>query len=250
MTHVFYFGYRRWTRSILISLLNHKSDTWKIERVLSPEKSDVSFAALGLPHTIIDPKNIYTPELVSQLTKYKHIVLLFYGWSWMIPKELYERYTCLILHPSPLPKYRGGSPIQNQILAGETTSAVSIIQTAAAVDAGDIYLQLPFSLKGNLSAILHRIASVGARATIQVLNEIATKKAHPYPQDETQATIAKRRKPQESEITVEEIKNSTARELYNKIRSLAAPYPLPFIMAKDGRKIFITGAKLDPHEIF
>ena len=28
-----------------------------------------------------------------------------------------------MLHPSPLPKYRGGSPIQNQIINGEKKSA-------------------------------------------------------------------------------------------------------------------------------
>ncbi len=249
MIKVFYFGYRRWARSILLELLRHKNNMWRISEVFSPTQSDESFDALGIPHKAIDPKNIYSPMLWAELALHKPAVLLFYGWSWMIPPQLYEHYTCLILHPSPLPKYRGGSPIQNQIIAGETTSAVSIIATVAAVDAGDIYAQLPFSLKGNLSDIFARIVKGGTKTTKQVLDEIATSTAHPHRQDTSQATTAKRRKPSESEITTDEIKTSTARELYNKIRALGKPYPLPYIVGKDGKKVLITGAKLDPHEI-
>ena len=42
--------------------------------------------------------------------------MLFYGWSWKIEEEIYANYMSIMLHPSDLPKFRGGSPIQNQIL--------------------------------------------------------------------------------------------------------------------------------------
>ena len=38
--------------------------------------------------------------------------VLFYGWSWIVPEEIIKGYNCVMLHPSPLPKYRGGSPIR------------------------------------------------------------------------------------------------------------------------------------------
>ena len=47
-----------------------------------------------------------------------------------------------------------------------------------------------------------------------------------------------------SEIKIDEIKNCTAKELYNKIRSLQDPYPNAFIKCKDGTKLFITHTKL------
>ena len=43
-------------------------------------------------------------------------IILFYGWSSIIPNEIIDKYKCLMLHPSALPKFRGGSPIQNQII--------------------------------------------------------------------------------------------------------------------------------------
>ena len=47
-----------------------------------------------------------------------------------------------------------------------------------------------------------------------------------------------------SEITIEELENCTVKELYNKIRCLADPYPNAFIKTKDG-KLYITGAKYE-----
>ena len=53
-------------------------------------------------------------------------LVLFYGWSWVVSEKIIGSFNCIMLHPSPLPKYRGGSPLQNQIIAGETLSAVTL----------------------------------------------------------------------------------------------------------------------------
>ena len=66
-----------------------------------------------------------------------------------------------MLHPSPLPKYRGGSPIQNQIINGEKNSAVTLFKMTRNLDDGDIYKQIPFSLKGSLDDIFNRIIKLG-----------------------------------------------------------------------------------------
>ena len=58
------------------------------------------------------------------------------------------------------------------------------------------------------------------------------------------ATYYKRRKPSESEITFEEIKNKTSIYLKNKIRMLEDPYPNAYIKNKDGKKIEIEKIKL------
>ena len=49
-----------------------------------------------------------------------------------------------MLHPSPLPKYRGGSPIQNQIINGESKSAVTLFKINNKIDQGDIIYQKEF----------------------------------------------------------------------------------------------------------
>ena len=75
-------------------------------------------------------------------------MILTYGWSHYLSKDLRDIAPCLVLHPSPLPLYRGGSPIQNQIIEGETKSAVSIIYAEDELDKGDILYQNEIDFTG------------------------------------------------------------------------------------------------------
>ena len=42
--------------------------------------------------------------------------IFFIHWSKLIPENIYKNYNCIQFHSSNLPRGRGGSPIQNQIL--------------------------------------------------------------------------------------------------------------------------------------
>ena len=85
-------------------------------------------------------------------------LVLFIGWSWIVPKNFISRNTCVCFHPSDLPKYRGGSPIQNQIIRGEKNSAVTLFLMSEKMDAGPIVFQESMSLSGSLDDIFNRIA--------------------------------------------------------------------------------------------
>lgn len=173
--------------------------------------------------------------LNKKILKLKPNIILFYGWSWIIKKNIYNKFSCFMLHPSPLPKYRGGSPIQNQIINGEKKSAVTIFKINEILDGGDIYFQKKFSLKGSLDEIFNRIISLGTEGSLKILNQknIKIKK-----QNHRKATFFKRRKPEDSEITIKEIKNKSAEYIHNKIRMLDDPYPNAFIKLKN-KKIYI-----------
>ena len=47
-----------------------------------------------------------------------------------------------MLHPSSLPQYRGGSPIQNQIIDGIKESEVCIFKMEKEIDSGQIIKEL------------------------------------------------------------------------------------------------------------
>ena len=53
-------------------------------------------------------------QLIKDETKVD--LFLFIGWSEIISKNIVDKNMCFCLHPSLLPKYRGGSPLQNQII--------------------------------------------------------------------------------------------------------------------------------------
>ncbi len=68
-------------------------------------------------------------------------VLAAYGK--IIPKEILDIFEVGIIniHPSLLPKHRGPTPIESAILAGDSSTGVSIMRLATQMDAGPIFTQ-------------------------------------------------------------------------------------------------------------
>lgn len=180
-------------------------------------------------------------------------VVFAVGWSEMISPEDYNRIPTFVLHPSPLPRYRGGSPIQHQILAGEAVSAVTIFKLTdeyPEVDSGPIAWQMPYSLEGPLAEILQRIATVGARGVIDVIRAMEDGSLALMPQRLSPGNLHafKRRTPAESEITPAELREGDGRWLADKVRCLADPYPNAFIRTADGGRLLIREAVYEPPE--
>ena len=179
-------------------------------------------------HLIIDREDKLSRDAIEQ---FNPDLILFYGWSQIIPRSITSEFKCLMLHPSPLPYYRGGSPIQNQIIRNEDTSAVTIFIMDDGIDTGSILAQEEISLADSLSHVFDRIMEVGTRLTNKILSEAC----EPRGQSKTEGSYYSRRNPALSEITGKELDSQSARFLFNKIRMLQDPYPEPFYVCSDGR---------------
>tara|TARA_R100001443_G_scaffold115277_1_gene132673 strand:+ start:1333 stop:1992 length:660 start_codon:yes stop_codon:yes gene_type:complete len=213
-------GYRQWALDIYNSL--YATQVFKT--------MDVQFDVLIMEE--FDEKKI---------RDYKPTYILFYGWSDIIDEKIINDFECIMLHPSPLPKYRGGSPIQNQIIRGEKDSAVTLFMMDEGIDTGDIIAQEYLSLDGNMDDIFERIAEIGLRLTKDILTNGFKRKK----QNESEASYYSRRKPSESEIFIDELKSLDGEYLHNKIRMLQDPYPNAFIRTSDGRKLKIKLTELE-----
>ena len=100
--------------------------------------------------------------------------------------ELFEPEGILNVHPSLLPKYRGASPIESAILAGDTEFSVSVMKLAKAMDAGPIYYQRTFAgLPLNKSEIYRTLAQAGAEWIAENIENLP----EPTAQDEAKATF-------------------------------------------------------------
>ena len=208
-------GYRNWALKIYDALAESTKHQFLILR--SNEQYDE------------EAVNFFKPDLV-----------LFYGWSWIISDKIINNFRCVMLHPSALPRYRGGSPIQNQIIDGVTESAVTLFLMTDKVDAGPILQQKIMSLSGTLDEVLDRICFTGIELTKLLLKDDFV----PITQNEAEATYCKRREPSDSEVTLHELKTKPAKYLYDKIRMLQKPYPRPYFTTCDGRKLVILGAEI------
>ena len=63
--------------------------------------------------------------------------------------------------------------------------------------------------------------------------------------NESKSSFFNRRTENQSEITLDELKNKPAEYLYNKIRMLADPYPNSYIKTVDGKKLIIKIAEIE-----
>ena len=163
-------------------------------------------------------------------------IIFFPDWSWIIPEIIVKEFQCVCFHESNLPKFRGGSPIQNQIIRNiKKTKTTSFIMNEK-VDAGDILLQKELSLEGSLDNILSRMID----NDYFLINKIIDGKFKKQKQT-GKITTYKRRKPEESEL---ETLDHSKKYLYNFIRMLADPYPNAFIRMGD-KKIILKDAWYD-----
>ena len=99
--------------------------------------------------------------------------------------ELFEPEGILNIHPSLLPLYRGPSPIESAILAGDNDFGVSVMKLAPEMDAGPIYYQTMISgLPLCKNEIYKALAEAGAEWIASHLGDLSK----PVLQDESRAT--------------------------------------------------------------
>lgn len=99
---------------------------------------------------------------------------------------LFEPEGILNLHPSKLPAYRGASPIESAILAGDSDFSYSIMKLVKAMDAGPIFHQATLTgLPLDKAAIYQALATAGTEWLVDHLDALPD----PVPQDDAKATI-------------------------------------------------------------
>lgn len=188
---------------------------------------------------MINRPEFLTKELIDLL---KPKMLLFPNWSWKVPKEIVDNYTCICYHEGDLPIGRGGSPIQNHIIRGiyDIQSTAYIMNDR--IDAGPILAKEPLSLRGTLNEIFQRIEDNNYKLTRRIIEE----RPQAIPQDDSKAIYYDRRKPKDSELN--DI-NIPLYKLHDFIRMLTDPYPNAFIIIGNKKIAFKSSTYEDPFKI-
>lgn len=134
----------------------------------------------------------------------------------------YPKHGCINVHSSLLPKYRGSAPIHWAILNGDSESGVTIMHMAKAMDAGDIIAQAvtPIDPNETVETLHDRLAQMGARLLVDVVEQLRSGTAARTPQDERLVTYAPMLSRELSPLDW----NKTARQLHDQVRGLI-PWP-------------------------
>ena len=166
----------------------------------------------------IDKKDELT---ITTIKDFSPELIFFPHWSWIVPKQIYENFVCIVFHTAPLPFGRGGSPIQNLILNGYKESPVCALKMTSEIDAGPIYTHKKISLKGSLKEIFKELNI----ATNEIIDDLISYLPHPKEQKGLVVKFNRLKRKDNllpSDISIEKI--------YDRIRMLDyETYPKAFI---------------------
>lgn len=101
------------------------------------------------------------------------------------------KYGIINIHGSILPKYRGASPVQSAVLNGDEVTGITIMQTEAGLDTGDILMVDKTEIGENETAgeLMKRLSVIGANLLATTLDLIESGEIEPRKQHHTEATI-------------------------------------------------------------
>ncbi|MBF0166084.1 MAG: methionyl-tRNA formyltransferase [Alphaproteobacteria bacterium] len=158
---------------------------------------------------------------VDFIDSFRPDYVFFPHWSWRVPDWLLTLTECVCFHMTDVPFGRGGSPLQNLIVRGVSTTLVSALKMVPQMDAGPVYLKRPLPLEGRAQDIYERCGLL----VFDMIEEIVRTK--PVPVEQTgPITVFSRRTPDESLLPTD----GDQKSLYDHIRMLDADtYPPAFL---------------------
>lgn len=136
------------------------------------------------------------PEIDTVLQNPELDFFLVASYGKIIPATIldYPKNGVLNIHPSLLPKYRGATPIESAILAGERETGVSIIKLDTDMDHGPLLAQelYPLPAEINYLELRDELAKIGAKLILSLLPSYLAGTLAPQEQDHSKATFTQK----------------------------------------------------------
>lgn len=207
-------------------------------------QSAVKQAALDLGLPILQPERLRKPEAFEELAAYKPDLIVVLAYGQILRSNVLElpRYGCINVHASMLPKWRGASPIQAALLAGDKTTGVTIMKMDTGVDTGDILSteEIPVEDDDTCASLSAKLAVTGAELLVQTLPLYLNGSITPEPQNNDKATFSGLIKKQDGELDF----SQSASALERKVRAFN-PWPSAFFDL-DGAITKVHKARIEP----
>lgn len=155
----------------------------------APAPKSVALEA-GVP--VFQPDRLNDRAALDHLLGLHPDLILVIAYGQFVPKRLREAAPlgCLNLHASLLPRWRGASPIQSAIAAGDTHTGVTVMHVDREMDAGDTILaeSTPIDPEETGQSLHDRLASLAPRALARALPLVKSGTAPRFPQDPAKVT--------------------------------------------------------------
>ena len=195
---------------------------------------------LALQHNlkVITPKTLRNVEAQKEFFNLQADAAVVVAYGLILPQEILDgtKFGCVNIHPSLLPKWRGASPIQRPLMAGDRETGITIIKMDKGVDSGEMMVQEKFSLYGDetYADLAEKLSQMGAEILVKTLKNLRDGNAVLTKQDNALASYAKKIEKEECKINWQE----SAEIIERKIRALNGSLEAFFNYGDEKIKIF------------
>lgn len=212
------------------------------DRTLTPTIVKQYADTLGIP--TLEPSDLTDPHMHTYLLSCKADLFIVAAYGRLIPVSLYSipHYGTLNVHPSLLPKYRGATPIQAAILAGDKKTGVTIMKLAAKFDTGDIVAQTPYKLEHTetYEQLEYDLAEIGGEVLNHIVPSYIRGELALMPQNELAASSTRKITPADRWLNLQ---SDPASLNERKVRAYA-PEPSAFVIL-DGQPLKVLEAHIE-----
>lgn len=160
----------------------------------APPPVKVIAQKLGLP--VQQPQKMRDDAAIKLVRAARPDLIIVVAYGQILPKAVLDIAPrgCVNVHTSLLPRWRGASPIQQAILAGDSETGVTTMFMDEQMDTGDIILQRtePIRTDDTSAKLQERLAKLGAALLVETVALIEAGQAPRTKQDDAQATYAKK----------------------------------------------------------
>jgi methionyl-tRNA formyltransferase len=211
-------------------------------RGLLLEKSEVKKWAEERHLKILEPKKL-DDETFEKLSAEDWDLFIVAAYGKIIPQRFLDipKRGSINVHPSLLPKYRGPSPLQAQILEDDKSVGTTIMLMDALMDHGPLLKQekIPVEMPQPFIDFMKLMATESGRLLVSTINEYLSGQIEPQEQNHENATICKMIKKEDGLIDLGD-------DAYKNYLKFLALNPWPgtfFFLNKAGKDIRIKITK-------
>jgi len=238
-----FFGSSEFAKIILNKLLDFGMKPVLV--VTAPSPTPVYNLAKQNNIPALTPEKLEDEEFLSNFKDYNPDLVILTAYGKIIPSKLLSipKKGVLNLHPSLLPNWRGASPIQSTILAGNNETGVSLFLMDEEIDHGPIIQNAEYRIQNTgitYSELMQELAILGADLIIKTVPKWFEGKIEPVPQDHSLASYCHKILPEDEKINWEK----SAIEIDRKVRALN-PKPGVFTIANNIIVKIVKGYLID-----
>ena len=158
-----------------------------------PMPSAVKRFAVAHRLEVFQPATLKSDAVLARLQAASADAMVVAAYGLILPVAAIQAVPHVLnIHASLLPRWRGAAPIQRALLAGDSTTGISIMQMDAGLDTGPVLMRevIPISADDDAGTLHDKLAELGARLIVRALAELASGKLRATAQDGSQATYA------------------------------------------------------------